>query len=56
MVVTVLDYTTGAVDIYYDVQEGTEQEFVLSKYKHTSVSWMSTRTEDFKINEFSPVD
>lgn len=56
MVVIVLDYTTGEVDIHYNVPEGTEQEFVNNKYKQTSVSWMSTKIEKFKINEFHPVD
>ena len=53
MVVIVLDYTTGEVDIHYNVPSGTEQEFILSNYKHTSVSWMSTKVEKFKINEFT---
>lgn len=48
MIVTVLDYCSGKIEIYNNVPDGKEQE-IIDKYEERNISYMVTRTLDLSI-------
>ena len=50
MIVTVLDYSSGKIEIYNNVPDGKEEE-VLAKYEESNISYMVTRTLDLSITD-----
>ena len=50
MIVTVLDYCSGKIEIYNNVPDGKEEE-ILAKYEESNISYMVTRTLDLSITD-----
>lgn len=50
MIVIVLDYCSGKIEIYNNVPDGKEEE-ILAKYEESNISYMVTRTLDLSITD-----
>lgn len=52
MTLTVLDYETGKVHVYLDIDENEIESFV-EQWGHSSIEWMSSKETNIAIETFA---